>query len=202
MDSNLTFASPADALRALFSAWPADRGEGTGLTEAYIIAIQGYSLKAIDDAVTRIIRGEIDDIDRRFLPSPAQLGNLCAYLEKVHAPVERKRSLPTHDDRPAADDEVAWHRRRAIAEAAQARFAPATSPMTKPMTEAEFDDWARLEAARIRKESAQGKYVLSAAARATFSKERLDAIAVPSPDEQYDAWERLPPAHPRTERAA
>jgi len=107
---------------------------------------------------------------------------------------------------PAADDDAAWERRRAMAAAVLARNgrppSPMTEPMTKPMTEAEFDDWARLEAARIRKESAQGKYVLSAAARATFSKERLDAIAVPSPDEQYDAWERLPPAHPRTERAA
>lgn len=170
MDSNPTFASPADALRALFSAWPADRGEGTGLTEAFIIAIQGYSLKAIDGAVKRIIRGEVDDIDRRFLPSPAQLGNVCAHLEKVYAPVERKLALPTPDDRPAESDEAAWERRRLLAEAVLARNAPPPNPMTKPMTEAEFNDWARQETARVREESAAGKYTLSAAARATFDK--------------------------------
>lgn len=88
------FESPAEALRALFAAWPSDKGEGTGFAEAYIIAIQGYSLKAIDGAVKRIIRGEADDIDRRFLPSPAQLGNLVAYLEKLYAPPEPAKALP------------------------------------------------------------------------------------------------------------
>lgn len=191
MDSHRTFASPADALRALFSAWPADRGEGTGLTEAYIIAIEGYSLKAIDGAVRRIIRGEAEDIDRRFLPTPAQLGNMCAYFEKLYAPVVRKLHLPPPDDRPVESDTAAWERRREMAAAVLARNAPPPSPMTKPMTEAEFDDWARQETARVRKESAEGEYKLSAAARATFTKERLDANAVPSPDEMFDAWERL-----------
>lgn len=86
---------------------------------------------------------------------------------------------------PAADDAVAWERRRAMAAAVLARNAPPPSPMTKPMKEAEFDDWARQETARIRKESAAGKYTLSAAARATF-----------------DNWERLPPSHPEKDIAA
>lgn len=93
-NSHTTFASPADALRALFAAWPSDKGDGTGLTEAYIIAIQGYSLKAIDGAVKRIIRGEVEEIDRRFLPTPAQLGNVVAYLEKLYEPAPSRQALP------------------------------------------------------------------------------------------------------------
>lgn len=94
MSSSHTFASPAEALRALFAAWPSDKGDGTGFAEAYIIAITGYSLRAIDGAVRRIIRGEVADIDRRFLPSPAQLGNVCAYLEKLYAPADPVMALP------------------------------------------------------------------------------------------------------------
>ena len=105
--SHHSFASPAEALRALFAAWPADRGEGTGFAEAYIIAIQGYSLRAIDGAVKKIIRGEADDIDRRFLPSPAQLGNLVAHLEKLYAPPTYRLSLPAPGDADRTPEEQA-----------------------------------------------------------------------------------------------
>lgn len=98
------FASPADALRALFEAWPSDKGAGTGLTEAYILAIEGYSLPAIEGAVRRLIRGEVDDVDPRFLPSPAQVGNLTAYMEKLLAPPKPVRALQSPGDAPKTEE--------------------------------------------------------------------------------------------------
>ncbi len=205
-------ASPSEAksaLIALFEAFPADRGEGTSAVATYLIAIDGYSLKSIRGAVKRLIRGEVDDVDRRFLPSPAQLGNVCAYLEKLYAPVERKLALPSPDDLPPENDEAAWQRRRELAEAAKARFAPPSSPVMKPMTEAEFDTWARQEMVRVRKESDAGRYRLSEAAMQIIrNSPRLSDEEyrkfVPSPDEQFDAWDsaRLPPSLPNKERNA
>ena len=98
------FASPADALRALFAAWPSDKGAGTGLTEAYILAIEGYSLPAIEGAVRRLIRGEVDDVDPRFLPSPAQVGNLTAYMEKLLAPPNPVKALQSPGDSPKSEE--------------------------------------------------------------------------------------------------
>lgn len=194
-------ASPSEAksaLIALFEAFPADRGEGTAAVATYLIAIDGYSLKAIQGAVKRIIRGEVSEIDRRFLPSPAQLGNVCAYLEKLYAPVERKLALPSPDEIPADTDTAAWERRRQIAEQAKARFAPPASPMLKPMTEADLEVFAAAERERLRK----GNFTLSAAARATFDKDHLDRVARPSPDEDFDRWSSLsaPTLSPSTDK--
>lgn len=185
-----TFASPADALRALFRAWPADRGEGTGFAEAYIIAIEGYSLRAIEGAVKRIIRGEADDIDKRFLPTPAQLGNLVAYMEKLYAPSAPRQALPAPGSETLTEDEVA--RRQAIADKARERFGIKRSQGEKVVDRdaipearrAELDKAVRTVAERIRSE---GLPPLSEGARALFreSAER----AVPSPDEQFDDWQ-------------
>lgn len=81
-----------------------DRGDGTGLTEAYILAIEGYSLPAIEGAVRRLIRGEADDIDPRFLPTPAQVGNLTAYMEKLLAPPKTVKALQSPGDAPKSEE--------------------------------------------------------------------------------------------------
>jgi hypothetical protein len=177
MSSQHTFASPADALRALFAAWPSDKGDGTGLTEAYIIAIQGYSLKAIDGAVKRIIRGEADDIDRRFLPSPAQLGNLVARMEKLYEPVPPRQALPapvrpepTEEERQRVADRIRqWVKDRT----------PDPVAAFKPREPGDI----------VRQMRAEGMK-LSDAALATFTKDHLDRVAVADPAEQFDAWEK------------
>lgn len=127
------FASPADALRALFEAWPSDKGEGTGLTEAYILAIEGYSLAAIESAVRRIIRGEADDIDPRFLPSPAQVGNLVAHMEKVLAPPKPVKTLPAPGDLPKTEES-----KRRVAEMARN-----WSSRAVPSPYDEYDAWQK-----------------------------------------------------------
>lgn len=184
MSSNHTFASPADALRALFAAWPSDKGDGTGLTEAYIIAIQGYSLKAIDGAVKRIIRGEVEDIDRRFLPTPAQLGNVVAYCEKLYAPTEKRAALPAPGDEVLTEAE--WARRAQQAQAARERFGIKThvgesTTDREAVPEAKLAELDRAVTKVVERIKAEGWPKLSAEALRT---------CIPDPAEQYDDWER------------
>lgn len=188
-NSHHSFASPADALRALFAAWPADRGEGTGFAEAYIIAIQGYSLKAIDGAVRRIIRGEADDIDRRFLPSPAQLGNVCAYLDKLYAP-PRPLALPA----PMREEPTPEERQR-VADRVRGWVKDHTPPPLEGFKPREPGDIVR----QMRTENLK----LSPEALASFNRAHLDKVAVSDPAEQYDAWNSLSPdlPTPQSERS-
>lgn len=191
MSNHHSFASPADALRALFAAWPADKGEGTGFAEAYILAIHGYSLKAIDGAVKRIIRGEVSDIDRRFLPSPAQLGNVCAYLEKLYAPPEPVKALPAPGDGERTPEEQAridaivgkWRkdngRHQVGGEIITDREAVPAARL------AALDAAVKQAAAKMKAES----YRLSPEALATFNKAHLDTVAVDDMAAQFDQWE-------------
>lgn len=176
------FASPADALRALFQAWPSDRGDGTGLAEAYIIAIDGYSMRAIEAAVIRIIRGTIDDIDKRFLPTPAQFSNVVAYCEKLYAPVEKRIALPAPGDVEPTPEE--WERRKEQAQAARERFGIKTEAGEivtdrEAVPEARLAELDRAVAKVAAKIKAEGWPKLSAEALRT---------CIPDPAEQYDAW--------------
>ncbi len=183
------FASPADALRALFSAWPADRGEGTGFAEAYIIAIERYSLRAIEGAVLRLIRGEIEDIDRRFLPTPAQLGNVAAYLEKLYAPPENRLALPAPGSETRTEEE--WARREQLAASVRDRHGIKQPTSGEVVVDRDVIPKERLAAldrtVEVAASKLKGRIELSEEARAIFreSAER----AVESPDEQYEAWE-------------
>lgn len=203
MSSNHTFASPADALRALFAAWPSDRGDGTGLTEAYIIAIQGYSLKAIDAAVRRIIRGEVADVDPRFLPTPAQLGNVVAYCEKLYEPVAPRQALPAPGDAVRTPEEQAridaqvesW---RAANGMTRTRGETVVDREAVPQAKlAELDRDVDRAAERLK----GGSFTLSPAALATFNKDHLDKIAVPDPAEQFDTWDKARPSLPNADRS-
>jgi uncharacterized membrane protein len=182
-------AEATAALRALFTAFPADRGEANGVSGAYRMAIDGYSLQAIEGAVKRIIRGEVSDIDKRFLPTPAQLGNLVAYMDKLYAPPEPRMALPAPGDVEPTEEE--WARRKAQADAARERFGikPTTGETVvdrEAMPEAlkaERDREVQRAAAKLK-----GRMELSPEARAIF-REGLSDRVVPSPDEQFDAWD-------------
>ena len=183
------FASSADALRALFNAWPADRGEGTGFAEAYIIAIERFSLRAVEGAVLRLIRGEVDDVDRRFLPTPAQLGNVAAYLEKLYAPPEQRLALPAPGSETRTEEE--WARREQLAASVRDRFGIKHQTGGEVVVDREaIPEARRAELDRVVDRAAsklKGRIELSEEARAIFreSAER----AVPSPDEQYEVWD-------------
>ena len=182
-------AEATAALRALFTAFPADRGEANGVSGAYRMAIDGYSLQAIEGAVKRIIRGEVSDIDKRFLPTPAQLGNLVAYMDKLYAPPERRMALPAPGGAEPTEEE--WARRKAQADAARERFG------IKPTTgETVVDREAMPEALRAERDKdvataaakLKGSFHLSPEALAIFRKDMADR-AVPSPDEQFEQWD-------------
>lgn len=201
--SHHSFASPAEALRALFAAWPSDKGEGTGFAEAYIIAVQGYSLKAIDGAVKRIIRGEVSDIDRRFLPTPAQLGNVCAYLEKLYAPPEPMKALPAPGNGERTPDE------QARAESFIDRWRRETGRVRQGgevITDREAVPAARLEAldkavsSVAQRIKAEGLPPLSEEAMALFRQKA--EMARPDPSEDYDQWDKANPSLPNHERNA
>jgi hypothetical protein len=183
MNISKPFASPAEALAALFSAFPTDKGEGPAFAATYLIAIEGVSLKALDGAVRRIIRGEADGVDMRFLPTPAQLGNLVRYMDKLYAPVERPIALPAPGSEALTEDEVA--RRQAIADRARERFGIKRTqgetildreaiPEAK---RAELDRVVRAQAERI---AAEGLPKLSDEARALFREQAARAVSIPA----------------------
>lgn len=190
-NSHHTFASPAEALRALFAAWPSDKGEGTGFAEAYIIAIQNYSLKAIDGAVKRIIRGEAEDIDRRFLPSPAQLGNLVSYLEKLYEPVAPRQALPAPGDGVRTAEEQAridamvngW--RKAAGREVHKGETVLDRDEVPAANLAVLDKAVTAVVERIK---AEGLPALSDEAKALFRQQ--SGLAVPDPGQQFDEWDR------------
>lgn len=192
-NSSQLFASPADALRALFRAWPSDRGDGTGLSEAYIIAIKGYSLKAVEGAVMRLIRGEVDDVDKRFLPTPAQLGNLAAYMEKLYAPPAPRQALPAPGDEVRTPEEQA--RVDAIVARARAAFGIKSQKGETVVDREAIPEAKRKELDREMKAvtdriASEGLPKLSAEARALFREQ--SERAVPTPAEQFDEWDRRP----------
>lgn len=203
-------ASPSEAkgaLLALFEAFPADRGEGSLAVGTYLIAIEGYSLKAIEGAVKRIIRGEVDDIDKRFLPSPAQLGNTVAYLEKLYSPPERRLALPAPGDAEPTEEE--WVRRKAQADAARERFGIKTTTGETVVDREAMPEALKAERDRAvtqAKDKLSGRMRLSPEAMQIFDRipqlsdaeyekyvgEREETLkkAVPSPDEAFDNWNR------------
>ena len=177
-------AEASAALRALFTAFPIDRGESQGIAATYLIAIEGYSLRAIETAVKRIIRGEISDIDKRFLPTPAQFGNVVAYCEKLYAPVEKRLELPAPGSETLTEDD--WARRAQQAQAARERFGIKThvgesTTDREAVPEAKLAELDRAVTKVVERIKAEGWPKLSAEALAT---------CIPDPAEQYDAWER------------
>lgn len=183
-------AEATEALRALFTAFPSDKGPVNGFAATFLMAVEGYSQQAIRKAVTRLIRGEFDWFDGRFLPTPAQVSRACKYCEDLIAPPKRP-ALPAPGDVEPTEDE--WSRRKAQADAARERFGikPSTGETVvdrEAMPEAlraERDRDVAKAAAKLR----EGSYQLSDEAMAIF-REGLSDRVVPSPDEQFDTWNR------------
>jgi hypothetical protein len=183
-------AEATEALRALFTAFPSDKGPVNGFAATFLMAVEGYSQQAIRKAVTRLIRGEFDWFDGRFLPTPAQVSRACKYCEDLIAPPKRM-ALPAPGDVDPTEEE--WTRRKAQADAARDRFGikPSTGETVvdrEAMPEAlraERDKDVARAAAKLR----EGSYQLSDEAMAIF-REGLSDRVVPSPDEQFDHWNR------------
>ncbi|MCO5092648.1 hypothetical protein [Bosea sp. (in: a-proteobacteria)] len=160
-----------------------------GGAATYLMAVEGYSLPAIQKAVTRLIRGEFDWFGGRFLPTTAELSRACRYCEDLIAPPKRM-ALPAPGDVEPTEEE--WARRKAQADAARERFG------IKPSTgETVADRETMPEALRAQRDKdleriaaklKGGSYRLSDEAMAIF-RDGLSDRVVPSPDEQYDDWQ-------------
>ena len=140
----------------------------------------------------------------RFLPTPAQLGNLVATMEKLYAPVERPLALPAPGSEVLTEDEIA--RRQALTARARERFGIKSTQGEMvvdrdAIPEAKRADLDRAVSAIAERIKADGLPKLSDEAKALF-REQAER-AVPSPADQFDEWDRLTPSHlPRKEEAA
>ena len=181
-------AEATNALKALFTAFPAERGNGMGGAATYLIAVEGYSEAAIRKAVTRLIRGEFDWFGGRFLPTTAELSRACKYCEELVAPVQRL-ALPAPGSETRTEEE--WARREQMAASVRDRFGIKHQTGGEVVVDREaIPEARRAELDRVVDRAAsklKGRIELSEEARAIFreSAER----AVESPDEQYAAWE-------------
>lgn len=183
-------AEATSALKALFVAFPAERGNGMGGAATYLMAVEGYSLPAIQKAVTRLIRGEFDWFGGRFLPTTAELSRACRYCEDLIAP-PRRPALPAPGDVEPTEEE--WTRRKAQADAARDRFGIKASTGETVVDREAMPEALRAErdkdVARAAAKLKGGSYQLSDEALAIF-REELSERVVPSPDEQFDTWNK------------
>lgn len=181
-------AEAATALKALFTAFPAERGNGMGGAATYLMAVEGYSLPAIQKAVARLIRGEFDWFGGRFLPTTAELSRACRYCEDLISPPKRLE-LPAPGSEVLTEDEVT--RRQALAARAREIFgikqrqgeAVVDRDAIPEAKRAELDKAVRTVAQRI---AADGLPMLSDEAKALFRAQ--SQRAVPDLAEQYDEW--------------
>lgn len=138
--NDLSSASPRDAeapLRALLKGFPmAERDDMRGLIGTYLIAIEGYSLAAIERSVKRFIRGEVDGHDPRFAPTPAQFSRDVKSRQDVITPPAPRLALPAPGDAVRTEEEI--ERRRALAERIKGKWG--SKPMPVEPGE-DFDAW-------------------------------------------------------------
>lgn len=182
---NLSSASPDEAksaLRALFNAFPlAGHEDMTQVVGTYLIAIDGYCLAAIQRAVTKFIRGEVEGHDGRFLPTPAQISREVRLRQEAITPPEPPRqALPAPAREEPTDEE-------------RQRVADRVRQWVKDRTPDPVAAFKPREPGDIAREMRAEGLKLSDAALATFNKDHLDKIAVPDPGAEYDAWEKASP---------
>lgn len=80
-------------LGRLLSAFPErdlDEGAQAERLRGYVIACEGLPLSTLIEAERRILRGEVEDINPTFMPTPPELARLCRAI----AAEERFRTMP------------------------------------------------------------------------------------------------------------
>lgn len=98
---------------ALFTAFPAQDRSGTEgeLAQIYLMALDGVSVVAVERAVRRFIRGEVDDNSLTFRPTPAQLSkearrihdHLCVIAERDQRIEENRKRIAAPPEKPEAE---------------------------------------------------------------------------------------------------
>ncbi|TQI72929.1 hypothetical protein FHT98_0649 [Bosea sp. AK1] len=170
-------AEATTALRALFEAFPADRANGIGGAATYLMAVEGYSLTAIQKAVYRLIRGEFEWFNGKFLPTTAELSRACRYCEDLIAP-PKALALPAPGDVIDDSPEAIARRQQHAENCRRNRFdwkqiADGKQPLeVDPVNP--IDDylgWEAREKTRLGDESKSGKFRLSGEALGKMMKQ-------------------------------
>lgn len=168
-------AEATTALRALFEAFPADRGNGVGGAATYLMAVEGYSLAAIKKAVYRLIRGEFDWFTGKFLPTTAELSRACRYCEDLIAP-PKTLALPAPGDVIDDSPEAVARRQQHVENCRKHRYdwrqeAEGKIEPPDPINPVDaYDAWEAREKAKVDADNAAGRFRLSAEALATNRK--------------------------------
>jgi hypothetical protein len=110
-------AEALDLLSMLFEAFPTS-GDKTSETtaKAYLLAIDGYSLPALREGIRRLIRGEVEEHNGKFIPTTALLSRVVKYEEDririLAATANRKRLDRARTDNVVELDPETRARRR------------------------------------------------------------------------------------------
>ena len=163
-------AEATAALKALFTAFPAERGNGIGGAATYLIAVEGYSEPAIRKAVTRLIRGEFDWFGGKFLPTTAELSRACRYCEDLLAP-PKTLALPAPGDIIDDSPEAIARRQQHAENCRKHRFNWQEGTEGAPVDHVEeFDEWNARRSEDVAAQSRAGGFRLSPEAMGIFAK--------------------------------
>jgi hypothetical protein len=98
--SNIQLSTPAsnaemaEALKFLFASLPLPRGtDPERAIFGYIQALAGLSLVAIENGIGKVMRGECEDVSRKFCPHPPELAAICrgaSYVSPTASPTTGK----------------------------------------------------------------------------------------------------------------
>lgn len=81
-------------LSMLFEAFPSSSDKASETTaKAYLMAIEGCTIHGLRNGIRRIIRGEVEEHNGKFVPSTAILARVVAYEDR------RLRLQASHDGR-------------------------------------------------------------------------------------------------------
>ena len=79
-------------LSMLFEAFPTSGDKGSETTaKAYLMAIEGCSIQGLREGVRRLIRGEVDDHNGKFIPPTAILARVVRY-EDLRIKIEARNA--------------------------------------------------------------------------------------------------------------
>ena len=68
----------SEVLKFLFASLPLPRGtDPERAIFGYLTALSGLSLAAIENGIRKVLRGEADDVSRKFCPHPPELAAIC-----------------------------------------------------------------------------------------------------------------------------
>lgn len=163
-------AEATAALKALFTAFPAERGNGIGGAATYLIAVEGYSEPAIRKAVTRLIRGEFDWFGGKFLPTTAELSRACRYCEELLAP-PKTLALPAPGDIVDDSPEAIARRQQHAENCRKHRFNWQEGAEGEPVDHVQdFDEWNARRTENVAAQSRAGGLRLSPEAMGIFAK--------------------------------